>query len=205
MNESLTLLKRIQALCEHGIYYSHNEFDKSRYQEIEETVFTLITSNFGLEKEKTKILMEERDGYKTPKVDVRAVIFNNQGKILLVKELIDGNWSLPGGWADIGYTPSEVAVKEAHEEAGAVVKAGRLIALQDKRCHEHPEDLFYIYKVFIECTFIKQEIPDHLETSDFGYFGLDELPPLSTPRNTLSQIQMLFDFNNGKITETIID
>lgn len=68
---------------------------------------------------------QERNGYQTPKVDIRAVIFNESGEILMVKEKVDGCWSLPGGWADVGYTPSEVAVKEVREETGLEVKNGK--------------------------------------------------------------------------------
>lgn len=199
------LLKKIQALCEQGQYYAHNEFDMQRYHDIEQTVFDLIEENYAADKNRISILMEEKDGYKTPKVDIRAVVFNHENKILMVREKVDGKWALPGGWADVGYSPSEVAVKEAKEEAGAVVVPVRLIALQDKKCHDHPEDLFYIYKVFIECQLIRQEEPDQMETSDWDYFDLNALPPLSTPRNTSGQIQMLFDYHEGKINAPLLD
>jgi len=141
----------------------------------------------------------ERNGYKTPKTDVRAVVFNPRGEILLVKEVVDDRWSLPGGWADVGYTPSEVAVKETREEAGLAVTAGRLLAVLDKKCHEHPEDLYYIYKIFIECKAEDFTPAAGTETTDVGFFSLDKLPELSTPRNTEGQIHSMFDIclNNG--------
>jgi 8-oxo-dGTP pyrophosphatase MutT (NUDIX family) len=53
---------------------------------------------------------------------------------LLIREKVDdGRWTLPGGWADVGYTPFEVASKEAYEETGLIVKPVRLLALLDKR------------------------------------------------------------------------
>ncbi len=199
------LLKKIQALCEHGQHFAQNEFDKQRYGEIESIVFELLEENFSLEPEKVSLLMKENNGYKTPKVDIRAVVFNTIGELLLVKERSDGMWSLPGGWADVGYTPSEVAVKETKEEAGVKVSPGRLIALQDKRCHNHPEDLYYIYKVFIECIYQGEDQGDNLETTDSGYFCKSELPPLSTPRNTVEQINMLFDFYEKKFSVPLLD
>ena len=205
MSTSLLLLKKIQALCEHGQHYAHNEFDLHRYKEIELIVFELIRINFHSKHEKIPLLMTEKEGYKTPKVDIRAVVFDNNRKILMVKEKIDGKWSLPGGWADIGNTPTEVAVKETREEAGIEVKAGRLIAVLDKREHNHPEDLYYIYKIFIECTYVGPAETDFLETDDVGYFGQDELPPLSTPRNTVEQISMMFDFHAKKPGFPVID
>ena len=126
-------------------------------------------------------------------------------KILMVKEKIDGKWSLPGGWADIGYTPSEIAVKETQEEAGMEVKAGRLLAVLDKRCHKHPQDIYYIYKIFIECQYLGEAQSDFAETTDARFFSHDAIPPLSTPRNTQEQIDYMFEFNAGKRTNPIID
>lgn len=84
-------------------------------------MFVRSFANYGNPQTELKVKMLESNGYKTPKVDVRAVVFNDRNEILMVKEKIDDCWSLPGGWADIGYSPSEVAEKETREEAGADV------------------------------------------------------------------------------------
>ena len=63
----------------------------------------------------------------------------------------DGRWAMPGGWSDVGYTPKEVAVKETREETGLDVRAERLLAVIDKRCHPYPAGPFYVYKMFILC------------------------------------------------------
>jgi ADP-ribose pyrophosphatase YjhB (NUDIX family) len=64
------------------------------------------------------------------------VLFREGPEILLIREKVDnGRWTLPGGWADIGHTPFEVAAKEAYEETGLIVKPMRLLALFDKRKH----------------------------------------------------------------------
>ena len=149
--------------------------------------------------------MVETDGYKTPKVDVRAVVFNHHNEILMVREKIDNCWSLPGGWADIGYSPSEVAIKESREEAGAEVKPVRLLGILDKRCHDHPADIYYIYKIFIECDFISWVGSDHMETTEFGFFSFANLPTLSTPRNTMDQMKRLFDYQSGILVEPMFD
>jgi ADP-ribose pyrophosphatase YjhB (NUDIX family) len=201
----LNKIKQIQSLTEIGIHYAHNDFDLVRYQEISDLCFSVLSQITDLPEADLKEKIIESDGYKTPKVDVRAVVFNDYDEILMVREKVDGLWSLPGGWADIGFTPSEVAVKESCEEAGASVKALRLLGILDKRCHDHPSDIFYIYKVFIECRFIGWVGSDHLETSDFGFFSLANLPPLSTPRNTLAQLQKLFEYHNGTTTEPMFD
>ncbi len=133
--------------------------------------------------EKLVDVFASEKGYQTPKVDVRGVVFRGN-KILLVRETIDGRWSVPGGWADVGLTPLEVARKEVFEEAGLEVKPVRLLAVLDKMCHSHPPDMYHIYKIFILCEEQGGTLQNGMETSETGFFGLDELPPLSVPRIT---------------------
>jgi ADP-ribose pyrophosphatase YjhB (NUDIX family) len=76
------------------------------------------------------------------------------------------------GWADIGYTPFEVATKEAYEETGLIVKPTRLLALFDKRKHPHPPQRWYVYKAFIECEiqggFLVQDTPETIGALGFS-------------------------------------
>jgi ADP-ribose pyrophosphatase YjhB (NUDIX family) len=201
----LNKIKQIQALAETGIHYSHNPFELQRNQEIGALCLGILSDLTGTAVDRLKFSIEEHQGYKTPKVDVRAVIFNERNEILLVREKVDGRWSLPGGWADIGYTPSEVAVKEAREEAGAEVDAVRILAVFDKRCHEHPADIYYIYKIFIECRLRGWVGRDDKETSDQGFFSPGDLPPLSTPRVTARQIEQLLALHTGKLQAPLFD
>jgi ADP-ribose pyrophosphatase YjhB (NUDIX family) len=203
--ELLQLVKQVQALAENGLYYSENDYDLDRYQALEEISLRMLSLVTGLSEETIRVATPERNGYRTPKVDVRAVIFNNRDEILMVKERIDSRWSLPGGWCDVGYTPTETAEKEVLEEAGIVVKVSRLLAVFDKKCHDHPEDLFYAYKIFLECKAENYDISTGMETLDVGFFPKDHLPELSTPRNTANQIRKMFDFHFNRIDWPIID
>ena len=201
----LQLAKQVQALAENGLHFSENDFDLDRYQILEKISLRMLTLVTGLPAETIEIATPERNGYRTPKVDVRAVIFNDRDEILMVKERVDSRWSLPGGWCDVGYTPTETAEKEAEEEAGIKVKVSRLLAVFDKKCHDHPEDLFYSYKIFLECEAENYEISTGMETLDGGFFRQDDLPELSTPRNTAGQIHKMFDFHFKRLQWPVID
>ncbi len=201
----LQLAKQVQALAENGLHFSENDFDLDRYQILEEISLRMLSLVTGLPAETIEVATPERNGYRTPKVDVRAVIFNNRDEILMVKERVDSRWSLPGGWCDVGYTPRETAEKEAEEEAGIKVKVSRLLAVFDKKCHDHPEDLFYAYKIFLECETENYEISTGMETLDVGFFKQEELPELSTPRNTAGQIHKMFDFHFKRLQWPVID
>ncbi|MCD4711248.1 MAG: NUDIX hydrolase [Bacteroidales bacterium] len=203
--EMLQLAKQVQALAENGLHFSENDFDLDRYQVLEEISLRMLSLLTGLPDEIIKVTTPEKNGYRTPKVDVRSVIFNDRDEILMVKERVDSRWSLPGGWCDVGYTPTETAEKEAFEEAGIKVKVARLLAVFDKKCHDHPEDLFYAYKIFLECEAENYEITTGMETLDVGFFKQNEYPEISTPRNTASQIDKMFDFHFNRIRWPIID
>ncbi|MGQ3480327.1 NUDIX domain-containing protein [Paenibacillus sp. TY11] len=143
-------------------------------------------------------------GYATPKVDIRGVVFK-ENKILLVREKADQAWALPGGWADISYSPSEVAVKEIEEESGYIVTPKRLLAVMDKKFHHHPPEPYHVYKFFIECELTGGEAKSGLETLEVGFFNRNDIPLLSLERNTPEQIQTMFQFLDYPNKPVIID
>jgi ADP-ribose pyrophosphatase YjhB (NUDIX family) len=151
----------------------------SKHTEIEKSV---IKNSFVLEK-----------GYPTPKVDVRGVIFR-AGKLLMVREKIDGNWSIPGGWADVGLSPFEIAKKEVVEESGLIVIPIRLLAVLDKLKHNHPPDIYHAYKLFILCYEKGGTLKSGMETLDTGFFAENEIPQLSLERNTPEEITLMFEY-----------
>jgi ADP-ribose pyrophosphatase YjhB (NUDIX family) len=198
-------LKRIQALAEIGLEYSNTNYDKERYDEIQDICLKMLSQITEIPVEKIVPVIQEKNGYKTPKVDVRAVVFNDDNKILLVQEKIDGYWSLPGGWADVGYTPSQIAEKECFEEAGLTVKASQLIAVMDKAAQQMPPEFEYVYKLFIRCEPMNNRIAIGEETTDVGWFSENELPELSKPRNLESQIHLMFEYFRGEKTAVYLD
>jgi ADP-ribose pyrophosphatase YjhB (NUDIX family) len=200
----LELAKQLQAIAQSGLEYSSNVYDIERYERIRKLSIEIMHEFTGKPMTRLLDLFAFERGYQTPKVDVRGVVFRNE-KILLVKEKIDNCWSVPGGWADIGLTPFEVAVKEVNEEAGLEVIPVRLLAVLDKKCHRHPPDMYHVYKIFVLCKELGGTLCGGLETSEAQFFGLDELPPLSEPRITEEQIKRMFEFKNSPQQEAICD
>ncbi|WP_078380425.1 NUDIX hydrolase [Sutcliffiella halmapala] len=196
--------KEIQAIAQAGLTYSKDVYDLERFQQLRELSIEMMAEQTDMKKEKIRTLFANETGYQTPKVDVRAVIFQ-EDKILLVQEREDAGWSLPGGWGDIGYTPSEVAVKEVKEEAGFDVKAVRLLAVFDKKCHPHPPSPYHVYKLFIRCEIIGGEAKSGIETTKVEFFRLNDLPPLSVDRNTESQLRCMFEFLDKPEKEVLVD
>lgn len=198
-------IKRIQALAETGLEYSENSYDRERYTELHEISLQILSRLTNIPVEKIAAVISDKNGYKTPKVDVRAVVFNEKNQILLIQEKADNCWAMPGGWADIGYSPAEVAVKECFEEAGLKVEPVKLLAVLDKQKQKMPPAFEYVYKIFLLCQKLNDNISVGNETSDVGWFDENNLPPLSTPRNTTVQIKLMFQFHKGEKTEPVFD
>jgi ADP-ribose pyrophosphatase YjhB (NUDIX family) len=189
----LDIAKRLQAIAQTGLTYTEGEFDKERYQMIRDISVEIVSSFSDTDNEKVERLFASDVGYPTPKVEVRAVVFKDN-KILMVRERVDGKWALPGGWADVGHTPFEVAKKEVFEEAGIVVSPKKLLAVFDKSKHGAPVSPDHIYQLFILCDYVAGEPTGGMETLEASYYYRNELPELSTDRTIEEDMKMVFEF-----------
>ena len=190
-NELITLAQRIRAMSQTALTYSSNEYEIDRSHELIEISNHITSIVSGISEEEINACYVPMKEYVTPKVDIRAVIFNDKNEILLVKEKADGRWSLPGGWSDVGFTPTEIVVKEAKEETGFDVRVVRLLAVLDKRCYNHPSSTSYVYKMCFQCEIIGGNDNLTFDILDKGFFALDNLPLLSLDRILPEQIEML--------------
>lgn len=196
--------KRIQALSQTGLAFSKDIFDKERYEELRQISVEIMAEYTDLEMSKIKDLFTNEKGYQTPKADVRGVVFKDN-QILMVKEKKDDKWALPGGFCDVGLSPSENVVKEIKEESGFDVIPLKLLAVLDKNKHPHPPDPYHYYKIFILCEIIGGQATVGTETTNIQFFSENNLPQLSTSRITESQIHSLFEFLRIPNKETLFD
>ncbi len=203
-NKWLEWATELQSIAQAGLTFGENQYDRDRYQQIRDLSVDILHEYTDMDHNKIRDLFASETGYQTPKVDVRAAVFN-EGKILLVNEKIDGKWSLPGGWADVNSTVSESAVRECFEEAGAVVKPKRIVVIHLGNRHNNHNFPFSVYKIFVECELIENRFEANTETLGSDFFSIDKLPELSTERNTLEQIKICFEAKKYDAFETIFD
>lgn len=174
--------REIFSLAQAGLTYSKNEFDLERYRRLQELSAEIVASQSALEKNLVLESFSMQAGYATPKVDVRAAVFR-AGKILLVQERVDGCWSLPGGWADLGELPSAMVEREVREESGYLVNAQKLLAVLDaNRADPTRWEFYHAYKLVFRCEIVGGEPTPSMETLAVDFFDPRSLPPLSTAR-----------------------
>jgi len=181
--------QRVQAIAQTGLTYASDPFDRERYEELREIAVSMAQGALGVPPEEVRVAFASGLGYPTPKVDVRAVVFRGE-ELLLVRERRSGRWTFPGGWADVGDTPSLAAERETLEESGYRVKAEKVLALLDKSRHDHPVSPEYTYKVLIGCRFEGGEPATSHEIDAVGFFAREARPDLDLDRTTPGQIEL---------------
>ncbi|MBA2364298.1 MAG: NUDIX hydrolase [Chloroflexia bacterium] len=184
--------REMLAMAQTGLTYAADPYDRDRYERLREIAAEIVAAHGDLESSPVHDLFARDTGHATPKVDVRGAIFR-EDTVFLVRERSDGNWTLPGGWADPGETPSAAVVREIREESGLETRATRLLACWDRDAQGHPPAAFYAYKLFFACEVIREgTLPENRETSEAAYFPVDALPPLSLARVTPTEVRALF-------------
>lgn len=199
----------LAAMAQNGLTYATDRYDIARYhrlQSITAEVLELLAERPNAEFERALVA---EAGHATPKVDVRGALFDDHDRVLLVQEKRDGKWTLPGGWADALDPPARAAEREFVEEAGLRVRAARLAAVHDgSRQNAHGASPWHIYKLF----FMVQRLDDAEptaglddETTDVGFFALDQLPELSSKRTGYHQLQLLLAHHHDPARPTAFD
>lgn len=181
MSKWLEWAREIQAISQTGLAFANNEYEVERNTRLAEIASEIISTHSDLEASEVKAEFLAQPGYATPKVDVRAAVVDD-GKILLVKEVSDGKWAMPGGWADVGDRPSEVAVRETFEESGYRVEPLKVVGVFDANRGGRPMELFHAFKIVFLCRLVGGEATPSSETTEVGFFDFDRLPPLSINR-----------------------
>jgi ADP-ribose pyrophosphatase YjhB (NUDIX family) len=183
--------RRLQAIAQTGVAYEGTRvYDRERYEQVRQIAAEMLAAEG--EVPAVDALLSLEAGHATPKLDVRGVVFRD-GEILLVRE--DGAWSLPGGWVDVGESPSEAAVREVLEESGFETRAVKLLALIDRDRHDYEPHAWHIWKAIVLCELAGGERqPLRSETDEAAFFARDALPePLRSGAVTRVLIERAFE------------
>jgi ADP-ribose pyrophosphatase YjhB (NUDIX family) len=197
-------------MAQNGLRYATDRYDLARYERLRTAAAEIMALLDDGNPEEFRSLLAAESGHATPKVDVRGALFDDAGRVLLVREKIDGRWTLPGGYADALDPPSRAVEREVAEEAGLVVRASRLVAIHDgSRQNGHGASPFHIYKLFF---LLEQTDPDQSpvagldgETTGVGFFALDRLPGLSVRRTNPEQLSLMWRYRSDPSLPTAFD
>jgi ADP-ribose pyrophosphatase YjhB (NUDIX family) len=197
MEDWIALINKIKAISQIGTAYSQDVFDRERYNQLSHISDLMYSKIAEVPIENVENFFIPDKGYATAKVDLRAGIFKDN-QILLVREKRDNKWALPGGWADVGETPTEGIVREVSEEAGYNVRVKRLISVRDQSLHGYkPRYPVHVYKMLFLCEIYGSRTGKSIrnnEVYEARYFLLSSLPDLSKGTTLAEDILLLNEY-----------
>ena len=197
--------RRVQAVAQSGLTYARDEYDRERYTELQTIAAEMMAVGGSGDVVAIQQLFAAQHGYATPKVGVRAVVIDDAQRLLLVRDMSDGCWAPPGGWADVGDTPAQVAVREVREESGYEVRVKRLIAVLDRDVQGHAPIPWHVYNIYFLCEVVGGVATTNHETRDVGWFARDAMPELSRDRMQPHLVALFYAYHADETLPVAFD
>lgn len=188
-------LQRMIAITDTGLTFTKDPFDRERYEDLRSLLSEMLNQGLDIDSEEVAEVMKPTSAYATPLMDVRAWIVEDE-KICLVRGQGEDSWALPGGFGEVGYSPTENILKEIEEETGFEAKVERLLAVFDTNRFQLQSKQYA--KFVFECKLLAGQFQENQEIADFQFFAIDQLPNLSEKRITKEQIEILWQVYQGQ-------
>ena len=192
----LARVRALQAIAQEGLAYAGSPFDADRYARLKAVTADIAGALEEGSPGPLRLAVEGAEGYLTPKLDVRAAVFDGEGQVLLVRERSDGRWTLPGGWADVGEGIAEGAVREVREESGYVVAYDRLFGVYDRERWGSPPIPWYTLRAIVGCRVVGGTARTSIETDAVGWFAREHPPELSPGRTSSRLLARVFEHHD---------
>ena len=188
-------LQRMLAITDTGLAYTKDPFDRERYEDLRQILWSLLQDQTELNQEELTAIFQPSGSYATPLMDVRAWIVQDQ-KICLVRGQGEDTWALPGGFGEVGYSPKENIRKEVQEETGFFAEVGSLLAIFDTNRFQIQSKQYA--KFVFDCRLLDGDFQENQEVAELGFFDISALPPLSEKRITKEQMEILWQVYQGE-------
>ena len=188
-------LQRMIAITDTGLTFTKDPFDRERYEDLRVLLSEMLDQASDLDVEEVAEVLKPTFAYATPLMDVRAWIVEDE-KICLVRGQGENDWALPGGFGEVGYSPTENILKEIEEETGFEAKVERLLAVFDTNRFQLQSKQYA--KFVFECKLLDGQFQKNQEIADLQFFAIDQLPALSEKRITKEQIEILWQVYQGQ-------
>lgn len=188
-------IQRMLAITNTGLTYSKDPYDRERYEDLRQILWSVLQDQTELEQEELTAILKPTGSYATPLMDVRAWIVQDQ-KICLVRGQGEDTWALPGGFGEVGYSPKENIRKEVQEETGFTSEVGSLLAVFDTNCFQLQNKQYA--KFVFDCQLLDGHFQENQEIAELEFFDIKNLPPLSEKRITQEQMEILWQVYQGE-------
>ncbi|GAA0470907.1 NUDIX hydrolase N-terminal domain-containing protein [Halococcus dombrowskii] len=196
----LPLLDELRVMAQAGLFFADDPYDRERYERILELVGEYYGMTLDVPPEEIHDRLARDLGYVTPNVGVKAAIFDDEGRMLLMQrpegsEYVAGTWDIPGGAVEPLEPPAETAIRETREETGLAVETIEVVdayMMEPNRLNPHGHVLLlYLCEVTGGTLGLSHEgdALDYWEIEDVPAWTLDFRGPALDARDRWSEQQ----------------
>jgi len=107
----------LAAMATTGLEFATNDHDRDRYRHVAAIAGDLAAMTIDATFTPERPYLADT-GVVSVKVGCSVAVFDAGGRVVLIERADNGRWALPGGYADVGSSPSENALRELAEETG---------------------------------------------------------------------------------------
>lgn len=165
----------LRALSNAGLRFTDDPYQIERYHRIIELAAALTSRVNGHTTEDLRRLFFADMNYTTPYSVVDTAVFDEEGRILLIRRADSGRWALPGGACDVGETPATAAAREVWEETGCEAQIEALLGVFDARV-TRDETMHHLYVLLFAGRVVGGAPQVTSETLDVRWFAPEDLP-----------------------------
>ena len=170
----LPLLDELRVIGQSGLMDADSPYDRERNERLLELASEYYGRTIELPPEEIRERLAADLGYATAKVSAGAAIFDDDGRILLVKRTSDGTWGFPAGGVDPNESASEAAIRETREETGIEARIDELIDVyHGEPGKSGPHSVVHVQYLCERTDGTHQ--PSH-ETDAVRYWNIDAVP-----------------------------
>ena len=170
----LGLLDELRVLAQNGLHYAENDYDRERYQRMLELVSNAYASSLEVPAEEVTDGFARELGHITPKIGADAAVFDDLGRLLLVRRDDDGCWCLPCGWVEPSETPEQAAIRETLEETGLQIEVVEQVAAIHRLPSERNGPHAVLSVMFLACV-VGGRLSTSAESTEVAFLDPDQV------------------------------
>jgi ADP-ribose pyrophosphatase YjhB (NUDIX family) len=201
----LAISDELRAMAALGLHYAANIYDTDRFERLRQLALELQTLVTGETLAQVTATNSPVIDHPTPFACGDGAVFDDQGRILLIRRADTGRWAMPGGALEVGETAAQGSEREVFEETGVRCRATQLVGVFDGRLWRSTSR-YHLYQFVFICEPLDTRELGHgshaNEVKEVGWFAQTDLPPDLEP-NHIGRIPIAFAVYRGERTAHI--
>ncbi|MFO7679447.1 MAG: NUDIX hydrolase N-terminal domain-containing protein [Chloroflexota bacterium] len=184
-----------------GQHYEQDVYAQDRYQKLQTIGMEMLALADGIDVAELEPLRSTVLSSPTPFAVADCAVFDENGRLALIKRADNGLWAMPGGALEVGETAAQGAAREFYEETGMRCEVVEMAGVFDSRFWGSNSRHHLYQFVFLGKLVDGGEMGNgshRQEVLDVAWFAEDELPLTEMDANHVNRAPVAFAVWRGE-------